>query len=95
MAAMPVRTCIGCRDKFPKKDLLRFVQAATGKLQADLTGKLPGRGAYVCQSQVCINITFKSQKINAHLRSNLSNQVVDSFKRELLSLVSHRNVKEV
>ena len=95
MAAMPIRTCIGCRGKFPKKDLLRFVQTAAGNLQADPTDKLPGRGAYVCQSQACINITFKSQKINAHLRSNLSRQVIDSFKQELLSLVSHRNMEEV
>ena len=95
MAAMPIRTCIGCRGKFPKKDLLRFVRAAGGNLQTDSTGKLPGRGAYVCQSQACINITFKSQKINNHLRSNLSRQVIDSFKQELLSLVSHRNVEEV
>ena len=95
MAAMPIRTCIGCRGKFPKKDLLRFVRDVAGNLQTDSTGKLPGRGAYVCQSQECINVTFKSQKINTHLRSNLSRQVIDSFKQELLSLVSHRNVEEV
>ncbi len=95
MAAMPIRTCIGCRGKFPKSDLLRFVRDAAGNLQTDSTGKLPGRGAYVCQSQACINVTFKSQKINAHLRSNLSRQIIDSFKQELLNLVSHRNVEEV
>ena len=95
MAAMPIRTCIGCRGKFPKKDLLRFVRDAAGGLQTDSTSKLPGRGAYVCQSQACINVTFKSQKINTHLQSNLSRQVIDSFKQELLSLVSHRNVEEV
>ena len=95
MAAMPIRTCIGCRGKFPKKDLLRFVPVAAENLQADSTGKLPGRGAYVCRSQACINVTFKSQKINTHLRSNLSRQVIDSFKQELLSLVSHSNVEEV
>ena len=95
MAAMPIRTCIGCRGKFHKNDLLRFVPDAAGNLQTDPTGKLPGRGAYVCQSQACINVTFRSQKINAHLRSNLSRQVIDSFKQELLSLVSYRNVEEV
>ncbi len=95
MAAMPIRTCIGCRGKFPKRDLLRFVRNATGNLEIDSTGKLPGRGAYVCQSQACINITFKSQKINTHLRSKVSRQVIDSFKQELLSLVSHRNMEEV
>ena len=95
MAAMPIRTCIGCRGKFPKKDLLRFVRDTVGNLQTDLTGKLPGRGAYVCQSQTCINVTFRSQKINNHLRVNLSRQAIDSFKRELLSLVNHRNEEEV
>ena len=94
MAAIPIRTCIGCRGKFPKKDLLRFVQDAAGNLQTDPTGKLPGRGAYVCQWQVCINVTFRSQKINAHLRVNFSKREIDSFKQELLSLVSHRNVEE-
>ena len=95
MAATPIRTCIGCRGKFPKKKLLRFVRDAAGNLQIDSTSKLPGRGAYICQSQACINITFRSQKINAHLRTNLSKQVIDSFKQELLSLVNHRNVEEV
>ena len=95
MAAMPIRTCVGCRGKFSKKHLLRFVRDAAGNLQTDSAGKLPGRGAYVCQSQVCINATFKSQKINTHLRVNLSRQVIDSFKQELLRLVSHRNVEEV
>ena len=95
MAAVPIRTCIGCRGKFPKEDLLRFVRDAAGNLQTDPTGKLLGRGAYVCQSQACINITFKSQRINTHLRSNLSRQIIDSFKQELLSLVSHRNVEEI
>ena len=95
MAARPIRTCIGCRGKFPKKDLLRFGRDAVGNLQTDPTSQLPGRGAYVCQSQACINVTFKSQKINSYLRSNLSRQVIDSFKQELLSLVSQRNVEEV
>ena len=95
MVAMPIRTCIGCRGKFPKKDLLRFVRAADGSLRTDPTGKLPGRGAYVCQSEECINITFRPQKINTHLRISSSRQVIDSFKHELLSLVNHRNVEEV
>ena len=95
MAAIPIRTCIGCRGKFPKQDLIRFVRNAAGNLQTDSTDRLPGRGAYVCQSQMCINVAFRSQKINTHLRSNFSRQVIDSFKQELLSLVSHRNVEEV
>lgn len=95
MAATPIRTCIGCRGKFSKKDLLRFVRDAAGDLRADSTGKLPGRGAYVCRSQVCINAAFRPHQINARLRVNLLRQVIDSFRQELLDLVNQRNVEEV
>ncbi len=95
MTAIPIRTCTGCRGKFPKNGLLRLVRDTAGNLQTDLRGKLTGRGAYVCLSQACINSTFRSQKINAHLRVNLSKQAINSFKQELLNLVSHRNAEEV
>mgnify|MGYP001597032410 CR=1 FL=1 len=85
---LPIRTCIGCRGKFPKKDLLRFVCNAAGSLRADPTGKLPGRGAYVCLSQACINAAFRSQKVTTLLRVNLSKDAVDLFKQELLDLVN-------
>ncbi|MBI1923305.1 YlxR family protein [Candidatus Poribacteria bacterium] len=88
MMGLPIRTCIGCRGKFPKKDLLRFVCNSTGNLRADPTGMLPGRGAYVCLSQPCINAAFKSQKISTLLRVNLPKHAMDGFKQELLDLVN-------
>ena len=76
-----LRTCIGCRRKFPKKTLLRFVCHLDSQLQADNTGKLPGRGAYVCESQACITEAFKSHKrVNSLLRTNLPREIVVQFK---------------
>ncbi len=89
MAPIALRTCIGCRRKFPKKTLLRFVCHLDSQLQADNTGKLPGRGAYVCESQACITEAFKSHKrVNSLLRTNLPREIVVQFKRELLNSVS-------
>lgn len=90
MASLAIRTCIGCRRKFAKTDLLRFVCDSTEGLRADPKGKLPGRGAYVCYSQTCINAAFKSHKrVNALLRVSLSKQAVDIFKQELLRMERH------
>ena len=95
MATVPIRTCIGCRGKFPKKKLLRFVYNLTGGLCTDPKGKLPGRGAYICLSQNCINAAFKShQRVNSLLRVNLSEQVVTLFKQNLLDTVSQRSGEE-
>lgn len=94
MAAIALRTCIGCRGKFPKKALLRFVNHLESQLSADGTGKLPGRGAYVCESKSCITEAFKSHKrVNSLLRTNLSKEVVMQFKQCLLHSVSQDSAR--
>ena len=45
---MPVRTCTGCRQAKNKKDLIRVVRDKEGNVSVDATGKLNGRGAYIC-----------------------------------------------
>ena len=95
MAAIAIRTCIGCRARFPKKVLLRFVCDLAARLQTDPTGKSPGRGSYVCRSHACICATFKSHKrVNSLLRINLSKQVIDQFKQELLDLLNQERCRE-
>ena len=50
----PERTCVGCRDKGSKADLLRLVRTPSGSVEVDPTGKAPGRGAYVHRSETCV-----------------------------------------
>ena len=89
MASTPIRTCIGCRGKSPKKDLLRFACDFPRGLRIDPKRSLPGYGAYVCPSQTCINAAFRSAKIiNSHLGVSLSKQAIDLFKQELLDLMN-------
>ncbi len=49
---VPQRTCVGCREVMPKRSLIRIVRNADG-IAVDLTGKLPGRGAYLHDVLAC------------------------------------------
>ena len=51
---IPLRRCTGCNESKPKKELVRVVKNAAGEVSLDLTGKKPGRGAYVCPSAACL-----------------------------------------
>lgn len=54
---MPARTCLFCRRARDKGLLVRFV-LSKGVLRADLGGRLPGRGAYLCRARDCIEGAF-------------------------------------
>jgi uncharacterized protein len=49
---MPERTCVGCRTKKDKEQLVRIVASAEGAA-VDRTKTAPGRGAYVCDNDIC------------------------------------------
>jgi predicted RNA-binding protein YlxR (DUF448 family) len=50
---VPQRTCVGCRQAKAKRDLIRLVHTPEGQLVIDVTGKLNGRGAYLCRQRSC------------------------------------------
>ncbi|MFJ9567718.1 YlxR family protein [Streptomyces fuscichromogenes] len=52
--ACPERTCVGCRQRAAKTELLRIV-AVGDECVPDPRGTLPGRGAYVHPAQVCLD----------------------------------------
>jgi predicted RNA-binding protein YlxR (DUF448 family)/ribosomal protein L7Ae-like RNA K-turn-binding protein len=50
----PTRTCVACRDRAARDDLLRLVRAPDGELAIDLRARLPGRGAWVHPDRACV-----------------------------------------
>ena len=50
---IPLRMCIACREMKPKTELLRVARNANGEIDADYSGKAPGRGAYICNALEC------------------------------------------
>ncbi len=51
---VPQRTCVACRQVKAKRELIRVVRDADGRLSVDLRGKAPGRGAYLCPDDACL-----------------------------------------
>ena len=49
----PVRTCVGCGRREERRLLVRFVLAPGGRLEPDLCGRRPGRGAYLHRDAAC------------------------------------------
>ncbi|POX36107.1 DUF448 domain-containing protein [Streptomyces sp. Ru73] len=56
--ACPERTCVGCRERAAKGDLLRIV-VIDGECTPDQRGTLPGRGAYVHPTLVCFDLAVR------------------------------------
>lgn len=65
----PQRTCMVCRQVKDKKELVRLVRTAAGKVEIDITGKKEGRGAYLCREQVCWDKLAKGKQLEHALKS--------------------------
>ena len=69
---LPQRTCIACRSTDSKRRFVRLVRTPAGSVEVDLTGKKPGRGAYVCHQASCWQTVFKKGRIEAALKTKLT-----------------------
>ncbi len=50
---MPHKTCLSCRSRRAKADMIRLTVNSNGSLILDISGKGQGRGAYVCFRKGC------------------------------------------
>ncbi len=67
----PQRSCVVCRLKTDKRDLIRLV-IADGSLMIDESGKMNGRGAYLCASRECWMTAAADMRLSRALRRELS-----------------------
>jgi predicted RNA-binding protein YlxR (DUF448 family) len=51
--------------------LVRIVRTPHG-VELDLTGKKPGRGAYLCRQQACWREALRKNRLDAALKTRLS-----------------------
>ncbi|WP_425540123.1 RNase P modulator RnpM [Microaceticoccus formicicus] len=72
---VPIRKCVGCQDSGSKKELIRIVKNKELGVVVDKTGKLNGRGAYLCKNIECLELAIKKRKLNHALKSEISNEV--------------------
>ncbi len=80
---IPQRTCMGCQTKKEKRDLVRIVRSPEGEISVDLTGKKPGRGAYICPNLDCLNKVVKSKRLERSLETPISEALYEILKEQL------------
>jgi predicted RNA-binding protein YlxR (DUF448 family) len=68
---LPQRTCIACRQVKEKKVLIRLVSTEKGIVEIDVSGKKPGRGAYLCPQKTCWESALKKNRLDYALRTKL------------------------
>lgn len=70
-------------QSFPKKELLRVVRKPDGNVELDFTGKVSGRGAYVCRNVRCFKAARKAKRFERSLECVIPEEVYDALEKEL------------
>ena len=81
---IPERRCVGCGEHFPKSALVRIVRRPDeGGIVADLTGKLSGRGAYLCRNAQCLKKAQKARRLENALECPIPPEIYERLEAEL------------
>ena len=88
MKKKPQRSCVSCRTVRDKNDLLRVVVTPEGTVVYDPTGKLSGRGAYLCPNEDCITAELKkAAKLSKGLKKPLTEEEIKELAKSLLGSI--------
>ncbi|NLX37053.1 MAG: YlxR family protein [Chloroflexi bacterium] len=82
----PQRTCVACRQVAGKRGLVRVVRTPAGEVSIDATGRLSGRGAYLCARRSCWDLALKRKALDRALKVTLDAATVErlaAFGRDL------------
>ncbi len=83
---VPMRMCTACREMKPKRELVRIVKTSEGEIKLDTTGKLNGRGAYICKDKECLMKAQKANALSRAFQTSVSEEIYSQLKTELDNL---------
>ena len=72
---------MACGNKKPKAELVRIARSPEGTVSVDLSGKAPGRGAYVC-GPGCLDTALGRGRLARSLGQNLSASDLETLRVE-------------
>ena len=75
---------MGCNEKKDKNQLIRIVKSKDNEISIDRTGKMEGRGAYICDNEKCLEKVIKSKRLERVLETNISNEIYESLRGVIL-----------
>ena len=79
---VPMRQCVGCGQMKSKKEMMRVLKTAEEQVVLDVTGKMNGRGAYLCKEAECLKKARKNRGIERSLKMAIPAEVYDNLEKE-------------
>ena len=80
---IPQRQCMGCRERKEKRALIRVVRCTDGQVRLDFSGKLNGRGAYLCPDPECLKKAQKAKSLERSLEVPIPEEVFERLQKEM------------
>ena len=80
---IPMRQCMGCRERKPTRELIRVVRSPEGVVSLDFKGKAPGRGAYVCPNPECLKKAVRSKALERNLEVPIPQELLARLAEEM------------
>ena len=80
MKNIPQRTCSVCRTQKNKNELLRIVKNKDNIINVDESGKLSGRGAYICYDMGCLEKAKKRKGLEKALEIKIEDEIYEQMK---------------
>ena len=78
---IPTRSCAACGLRLAKGDLIRIVRTGAGRVEVDPTGKVSGRGTYLCANEECWTGALKRNRLERTLRATLVSEDTQALAR--------------
>ena len=82
MAREPERSCVGCRARAPKAELLRVARTPAG-VHVDALGSAAGRGAYVHRDPACVATALRKGGLASALRTGLAQEELARLRNDI------------
>ena len=67
----------------PKKELVRIVRTPEGEIHMDLSGKMNGRGAYICPDKQCLLKARKGRRLEKAFECAVPDAVYERLETEI------------
>lgn len=87
---VPTRTCIGCRNARPKRELMRVVRTPEGDVVADATGRRNGRGAYLDADPKCLESGLSGGALSRALEVQVTPDQVERLRADVAAIAVQR-----
>jgi|WetSurMetagenome_2_1015567.scaffolds.fasta_scaffold517013_2 uncharacterized protein len=88
----PQRTCVACHRVYAKRGLVRLVRTSDKLIKIDVTGRLSGRGTYLCRNKECWEIGIQGGKVEQSLKMTIDTEGRALIFRQGQDLIEEKSV---